>query len=629
MVMVLLFTISGNALAQDRLTSLRNQLKSMVPDNPGLEATVDLSVSDVPIQEFLRAIAMTNGLNISVAPDLKVKVVNTFTNVTVIDVLLFLCKEYELKVDFVGNIMSVTAYRPPPDAPKKYVPKKLDITYDVNNELLSYDLKNDSLYLVAQEITRVSSRNIVLSPELHGKMVSGYVQKLEFGDAMDKLAFANGISVEPEKNGAYLLTPSQEPVAARTGSTTRDRKAKGGTSVAVPEGLTIELSTDSLVTVHGIGVKGGEIIRAVSAELGRNYFLFNEMQEATTLHMENATYEQFLTYLLNGTDLTYKKEENLYLIGKRNLEGLRETRIVKFQNRTIDKIVDFIPADMKQGVTLKVTEETNSIILSGSRPQIREIEVFLKDMDQVVPMVMIEVIIVDVNRTRTDEAGLDIGLGDAPVKTGGSILSGLDFTLNSKSLNGILAAISGTGVFNLGQVTPNFYVSLRALETQGFLNSRSTPMLSTLNGHKATMTIGNQEYYLETTNNIIGSQNPQNAITQQYKSVNAALTLDITPMVSGDGQVTMELSVTQSDFTTRISPQAPPGQVTRNFRSLIRVKDQEMILLGGLEKKITSDTGRGWPLLSRIPVLKWLFSTRSRKKDKTTLNIFIKPTIVY
>lgn len=601
----------------------------MVADNPGLESTVDLSVSEVPIQEFLRAVAMTNALNISVAPELKIQVVNTFTNVTVIDVLVFLCKEYDLKIDFVGNIMSVTKFEPPPEKPTKYVAKLLDISYDAQKELLSFNLKNDSLFLVAQEITRKSGRNVVLAPDLISKMVSGFVQKLGFADAMDKLAFANGLAVEAGADGSYLLTgAATEAVVDNTSRNRRNQKgAKGKTDV--PSGLFLEVTSDSLLTVDGVGVKGSEIIRAVSAELGKNYYLFSDMQEATTVQVENMTYDMFLGYLLNGTDMTFKKEGSIYLIGKRNLEGLRATRIVRFNNRTIKEMEAFIPTDMKNGVTIKVVEEMNAIILSGSEPQINEIASFLKDMDQVVPVVMIEVIIVDVNRSRTDEAGLDMGLGDAPVKTGGSILSGLDFTINSSSFNSLLAALSGLGTFNFGQVTPNFYLSLKALESQGFLRSRSTPMLSTLNGHKATMTIGNQEYYLEVTNNVIGTQNPQNQITQQFKSVNAALTLDIVPIVSGDGQVTMDISVTQSDFTSRISPQAPPGQVTRDFRSLIRVKDREMIMLGGLEEKSISESGRGWPILSRIPILKWLFSTRSRKKDKTQLNIFIKPTIIY
>lgn len=626
---ILLVTASA-VNGQNRIRSIENQLKSMVADNPGLESTVDLSVAEVPIQDFLRAVAITGELNISVAPELKVQVVNAFSNVTVIEVLVFLCKEHDLKLDFVGNIISVSKFELPPEEPKKYVPKKLDVSFDGKEERLSFNLKQDSLFLVAKEMTRVSDRNVVLAPELIGKLVSGYVQRLPYADALEKLAFANGLEVEAGEDGSFLLreTVKEEVTDNNTRKSRRNRKS-GKSNTAIPSGLFLEVTDDSLLTVDGTGVKGSEIIRAVSAELGKNYYLFSDMQETTTVQVENVTYDNFLGYLLNGTDMTFKKEGAIYLIGKRNLEGLRATKIVRFNNRTIKEMEEFIPSDMKEGVTLKVVEEMNSIVLSGSEPQINEIASFLKDMDQVVPVVMIEVIIVDVNRTRTDEAGLDMGLGDAPVKTGGSILSGLDFTVNSSSFNGVLAALSGLGSFNFGQVTPNFYLSLKALESQGFLRSRSTPILSTLNGHKATMTIGNQEYYLETTNNVIGTQNPQNQITQQFKSVNAALTLNITPVVSADGQVTMDISVTQSDFTSRISPQAPPGQVTRDFQSLIRVKDQEMIMLGGLEEKSISESGRGWPILSRIPILKWLFSSRSRKKDKTQLNIFIKPTIIY
>ena len=85
----------------------------------------------------------------------------------------------------------------------------------------------------------------------------------------------------------------------------------------------------------------------------------------------------------------------------------------------------------------------------------------------------------------------------------------------------------------------------------------------------------------------------------------------------------------QSDFTARISPQAPPGSVSRKFTSMIRVGNEEMVLLGGLEEKGVNDSGSGVPLLSRIPVLKWLFSSRTRSYNKTKLNIFIKPTILY
>lgn len=629
---IVLLGIASVSEAQNRIRTLENTLKSMVADNPGLESMVDLSVTDVTLQEFLRAIAITNDLNISVDEKLDMKVVNTFSKVSVVDVLVFLSKEYDLQIDFVGNILSVSKFEAPPEQPKAYVPKKIDVKFNNRDKNLSYNLKNDSLFLVAREITKVSGRNLVLAPELQSKLVSGFVKDLPFVGGIEKLAFSNGMEFSEEQDGSVLLTLKAEEVGdqkATTNRRTKDRNSRNRSNKGDQASQLFVDIKDSLLSVDGVGVTGSEIINLVSAEADKNYFLFTPMDAPATLTLEDVTYDQFLSYLLNGTELTYKKEGGIYLIGSRNLERLRQTKVVKFQNRRVEGIEEFIPTEMKQGVTLKIMDELNSIILSGSGPQIQEITAFLKDMDQVVPMVMIEVIIVDVNRSRIDEAGLDIGIGEAPATTGGTILSGLDMTINSQSLNGVLSAISGLGSFNLGQVTPNFYVSMRALEEQGFLRSRSTPMLSTLNGHEATMTIGNTQYYQETTNSVIGTQNPQNVFTQRFSAVNADLTLNITPTVSGDGHVTMDISVQQSDFTSRISPNAPPGQVTRDFKSLIRVKDQDMILLGGLEEKSTSDNGRGWPILSRIPVLKWLFSTRKRRKEKTKLNIFIKPTIVY
>jgi type IV pilus assembly protein PilQ len=98
--------------------------------------------------------------------------------------------------------------------------------------------------------------------------------------------------------------------------------------------------------------------------------------------------------------------------------------------------------------------------------------------------------------------------------------------------------------------------------------------------------------------------------------------------VSGDSSVTLEIDVEQSDFTARIDPQAPPGSVNRKFTSMIRVKNEEMVILGGLEEKSVEDSGSGIPLLSRIPILKYLFSSRTNNIQKTKLNIFIKPTVI-
>ena len=182
---------------------------------------------------------------------------------------------------------------------------------------------------------------------------------------------------------------------------------------------------------------------------------------------------------------------------------------------------------------------------------------------------------------------------------------------------------------NLGKVTPNFYLKLEAMEADGIVNIRSTPKLATLNGTEASLSIGSTQYYVQETSNVIGTQNPQTVFTRQYLPVNADLSVDIKPIVSGDNQITLEISVNQSDFTDRTVPEAPPNSVTRSFTSVLRVKNQEMILLGGLEEKSTRNNSSGLPLLARIPVIKWFFGKQIRDKRSTRLNILIKPTVIY
>jgi type IV pilus assembly protein PilQ len=169
---------------------------------------------------------------------------------------------------------------------------------------------------------------------------------------------------------------------------------------------------------------------------------------------------------------------------------------------------------------------------------------------------------------------------------------------------------------------------LKLIEEVGLVKTHSRPQLSTLNSHQATFNIGETRYYLESRTTV---QGVQGAVTQQdvnYKSVQADFTINVTPYVSGDEQITLEIDVQQSDFLGELQLNAPPAQVSRKFDSQIRVKNGDMIALGGLESKEKSHTGRGLPLMARVPVLN-LFGNRKNSNSNSELIIFIKPTIVY
>lgn len=183
---------------------------------------------------------------------------------------------------------------------------------------------------------------------------------------------------------------------------------------------------------------------------------------------------------------------------------------------------------------------------------------------------------------------------------------------------------------NLGNVGPNFYLNLKLLEEDGAITLRSTPKLSTLNGHKAVLKSGEVKYYRESQVNIIGTQNPLQSESYLWKNVEASFVLDMTPVVSADSTITIRIGLSQDEFTERNNGDltAPPGMTKRSFNSIVKVKDGEMILLGGIEKNLSEDTSKGLPWIARVPVLRFFFGHVIKTQDTQKLNVFIRPKIV-
>lgn len=616
--LLIFFLAFNKANSQDRFNALEKNLESLSASITGLNNSVEVSVNDVSIQELLRSISTANSVNLSVDDKLNYKVSANFASVKVSDVLIYLCRQFNLTLTFTGNIITVSQFN------SSYIRRPIKVDYDTKRNTLSYDLNNDSLYLVARAISDVTGKNIIYSPNINNKLLTGYLQNLPLKSALEKLAAINDLKLSELQDSVYFLE-----LFEGSASNNRIDKSFKGTKKNNNSLSGITISETNLITADVSNVPISEVLAYVSNKLNISYSEVSELLGSTSINLKNATFNEFLYYLFDGTEFSFKRDNMIYLVGDKNLDVLKTSRVIKLNYRTVEKITDYIPESLKKGLELKLFAELNSIVVYGEDADIFLLEKFINAIDQVVPVIAIEVIIVDVTDSKTLTTGIEAGLGTAPSQTSGTVFPNFNMTLGSTSLNNLITGINGFGAVNIGNVTPNFYLKLKALDEQGKLNIRSTPQLATLNGHESTVSIGKTEYYLETTNNVIGTQNPQNIITQMYKSVNADLIVTILPIVSGDEQITLDVKVKQSSFTERISPSAPPGTVTRDFKSLIRVKNSDMVILGGLEENSINDSGSGVPFLSRIPILKWFFSSRNYKKSKSKLTIFIKPTVLY
>ena len=293
-------------------------------------------------------------------------------------------------------------------------------------------------------------------------------------------------------------------------------------------------------------------------------------------------------------------------------------------------IEDIIPDDIKDGLDIKIDSELNSFIVSGTGAKVERFKKFVTFIDKPVPVILIEVMILEVNRSAIIETGIKFGLGEEPTQTVGEVFPSTNIRIGSETINNVIGSFSGFGALNLGSVLPEFYLDIKAMESNGAIKVLSTPRLSTLNGHKATLSSGQTTYYAVTTQNFFGTQTPVNSEITNYVPIDAELAIEILPFVSGNGEITLDIQVIQSAFNgERIAEDAPPGINSREFSSIIRMRDQDVAILGGIEEVRKDDSGTGLPLLSRVPVIKWIFGNRRREDSKKNLNILIKPTIIY
>lgn len=598
-----------------RLSHIDSELTTLVERDSTFRREVDVTSGRLSLSELLRNIARASGVNVSVRGVENIPVSCNFIRAQVDDLIRFLCREYRLDVAVAGNILSIfpAAAQPAP------VPDP-DIIYTASDTTLAYDLRDDRLIDVVKKIGQLSSRNVIIPQSLYDCKVSGYVRRMPFDDALRTLAAVNGLQAEKDASDVWTLW-REEPTA-------QGGKASGPSYQRRRQFTHNELQVDSLGRITARIARGNvqDVILDLCDELELNYYFQSPVNLTAGVWVDGTDFETLLSVLLKGSPYSYYTERGIWIFGAAASDGLSSATVLPLVYRAVSKVEEIIPEVLKQNVAVKTFPDLNALILSGDRRDVARVETFLRSVDKPVPMVTMEILIADVTKSRIHEIGLEAGVGDKAVKTSGTLSPGVEMTFGANAVNDLLGRIRGT--VNLGRVTPNFYLSLQALEEDGVVRLLSTPKLSTLNGHEATLTSGETQYYKEVQNNYYGTQNPISSESYQWKSVDANLSIKVTPYVSEDRQITLEIEFEQTEFTDRNVEDAPPGTATRSFKSIVKVQNEEMVLLGGLDRNTMENSSRGVPFLARIPVIKWFFGKEKRNKVERTLNVFIKPTVV-
>ena len=190
----------------------------------------------------------------------------------------------------------------------------------------------------------------------------------------------------------------------------------------------------------------------------------------------------------------------------------------------------------------------------------------------------------------------------------------------------VARAPSGSFSFNDG----DFEGVLEALQEQGTVNVVSQPRILTLNNQPALIKVGTDQSFFSSTVTQ-GTGGTGNIVTEQVRTVTSGLVLSVTPQISQDGWIIMDVSpiITRLTEIVRSSNgSTAPILDVKQSGGLVRVRHGEMVIIGGLIQNEVTNTERKVPVLGDIPWLGRLFQGTYQAEKRTELVIFLMPRIL-
>lgn len=275
--------------------------------------------------------------------------------------------------------------------------------------------------------------------------------------------------------------------------------------------------------------------------------------------------------------------------------------------------------------TIVADERTNAVVISGTADDIELLKQLIAKLDVVLPQVRIEVIIAEVKLSDTDISGLS-ALG---------LTAGTDSTRGTHITN-FSGSVAGWDVTS-GVVNPlAFQAAMNAASagTKNLVHILQAPIIMATHNKQAEITVGN-EIPVEnggTSTPISGGTTAATSLATQFTVSQESIVLDLklTPLIGDDGsvQLTVDQKVDDQDGSVTINGNSTPIIDHREAISYVTVQDNQMIVLGGLQKTSKTSTHNKIGLLYEIPILSQILGGHTDDLERDELLLFIRPHIV-
>jgi len=396
-----------------------------------------------------------------------------------------------------------------------------------------------------------------------------------------------------------------------------------------------------------------DILGSIGMSAGINVTFDNTFQDRQySVQMDNSTLEEALSQITTANQLFYKVVTPRSVIvipdnvQKRAQYEEQVIRTFFVSHSDATELAQTLNTVIRVGggqvaPSISANKTANTIVVRATTAVMAIIERLIDVNDNPRAEVMVDVQILEVNKSRTKQFGLDLGdymistvfsptgdptsststgTGTGSTTTGGTTLTQRPFNVNAIS--------RGINTADFWAAVPS--AAVRFLESDTETRLIAKPQLRGAEGQKLTMNLGEDVPVPSTTFTPLAqggsSFNPLTSFS--YRTV--GITLEITPRVTYEGEVQLELSLENSSLGKglNVGGQNLPSFNSRKVVTKLRLRDGEANLLAGLLQEDERKSLRGFPTLLRVPVIKQLFSSNDNTIGQTDIVMLLTPHIV-
>ncbi|MEK8049202.1 pilus (MSHA type) biogenesis protein MshL [Ideonella sp. DXS22W] len=335
---------------------------------------------------------------------------------------------------------------------------------------------------------------------------------------------------------------------------------------------------------------------------------------------------------------------------------VRTTSDANFWQEVQASLTAMVGAQGGRGVVLNPA--AGVVVVRATPAELRQVEQYLKAVQlSIERQVMLEAKIIEVVLSKDAQSGVNwAGFGKLPgSNTKFSIGTAAPGTTLSNNSSTALTTADGTkispgadmaagslgrGFYGLAFQAANFAALLNFLETQGNVQVLSSPRIATLNNQKAVLKVGSDELYVTgiSSSTTTAGNNAVSSPSVTLQPFFSGISLDVTPQIDDAGNVMLHVHPTISVVTEKSKNidlgalgnyKLPLAASTVNETdSIVRVRDGQIVAIGGLMKQESTNERTGLPGLADAPVVGNLFRQTSVVTSKRELVILLKPSII-